>query len=801
MRHFTVSLVAVLVLGFGLPGVALPQAWRMNCGGVDYTTVSGDFFQADSPYVSGDFGYVGGTTRTYTHVIEGTNDETLYQTIRFSTSPGFNYVYDNMPAGIQRIILCFMEPVVSAVGDRLMDISAEGVLVLDNFDIFAAAGAQWTAVSETLYVDIQDGQLNIDFDVETNNPAMVSAIAVGLSSSAVYSDITSLVGITAVHRMGPSCATPRLGSGSAWADYDNDGDIDLFITDRGGANYLYRNDGDTNGDGLPDFTDVAANLGVQDGAEANGGCVFVDYDNDGDQDLYVCQWGGNTLFKNTLTENGFADFMDVTAVAGVGDAGRAITAAWGDFDSDGYLDLFLAKHFSCLPDTEESEDGLYKNNGDGTFSDFSPYLCPGGTTPCPQLNEGHGSTAGWFDYDNDGDQDLYEANDTVAGGYNNILWRNDGPDGYGGWIFTDVTVASGTDYSINCMGLGQGDYNNDGWFDLAFSHSSGGFLLSNNGDGTFLDVTDSAGVRADLTPNGDTRVCRGTCFFDHDNDMWLDLFYVAGFDFDTSIPQPDAFFHNNGDGTFDDWSDITGLNDPGRGRSASMCDFDQDGFVDIFLGNYGGGSNPLAGPLVLYHNNSRDHGNNNHWLTITLTGTLSNRDAIGARLHLTTPDGITQMRQITSGPTHGGGDYKAAYFGMGTNTTGTLSVEWPSGFIQDVGTIGADQTLHFVEDVTSVDEAGTTPARFGLKQNYPNPFNPTTTIGYSLNKETRVTLKVYDLLGQEITTLVDEIQPAGFRQIEWKGKNQSGSQVATGMYIYRMNAGNFVESHKMILSK
>ncbi len=178
MKHFTIFLVAVLALGLGAAATAHSQAWRMNCGGPDYTFSNGDFFQADSPYVSSGFGYVGGTPRTYTHTIEGTPDIVPYQTIRFSPSPGFSYVFDNIQAGVQRIVLCFMEPVVPRAGDRLMDISVEGVLVLDNFDIFAAAGAQWTAVNETLFVDVQDGQLNIDFDVDTNNPAMVCAIAV-----------------------------------------------------------------------------------------------------------------------------------------------------------------------------------------------------------------------------------------------------------------------------------------------------------------------------------------------------------------------------------------------------------------------------------------------------------------------------------------------------------------------------------------------------------------------------------------------------------------------------------------------
>jgi hypothetical protein len=186
-----------------------------------------------------------------------------------------------------------------------------------------------------------------------------------------------------------------------------------------------------------------------------------------------------------VVENGTVSFVDVTATAGIGDADRCLTAAWADFDQDGYLDVYLAKHFDCLPNIRESRDHLFHNNGDGTFTDWSIYLCPDHTLTCSALNLSHAFTAGFFDMDNDNDLDLYISSDVIAAGWPNILWRNDGSDGAGGWIWTDVSVESGTNYSINCMGLGIGDYDNDGWMDLAFSHAEGGFLMHNNHDGTF----------------------------------------------------------------------------------------------------------------------------------------------------------------------------------------------------------------------------------------------------------------------------------------------------------------------------
>ncbi len=498
-----------------------------------------------------------------------------------------------------------------------------------------------------------------------------------VSGGPTYVDVTAAVGIVQSHDFGATC-NPPMGSGAAWADYDNDGDIDLFVTNRGGANHLYRNDGDTNSDGIPDFTDVAVAMGVDDPTGVGHAATFIDYDNDGDQDLYVTNWGGNTLYENQLVESGSVSFTDVTGTAGVADDGRAITTAWGDFDNDSFLDLYVAKHHTCSGDFL-STDHLYRNNGDGTFTDVTSYLC-GGASTCFEV-EGLGFAPGWLDYDNDGDPDLYLVNDSNGSIASNVLWRNDGSDGSGGWLFTDVSAAAGVDFTVNGMGLGIGDYNNDGWLDLAFSDIGPAHLIQNNGDGTYTDASAASGVTA-LTGSKTW----GTVFFDHDNDMWLDLFVVAG---NTGVEPgdsyPNYFMGNQGDGTFVDLSASSGLDNDGRGRAAAIADFDEDGFVDVFLANIG------QAP-VLYHN----EGNSNNWLSITVEGTESNRDGIGTRIYLTA-GGVTQMREISSGPTHGGGDYRAAYFGLGSETAGTVVVHWPNGVVENLGTVTGDQALHLVE--------------------------------------------------------------------------------------------------------
>jgi len=495
------------------------------------------------------------------------------------------------------------------------------------------------------------------------------------------------VGLMPTHDVAPICFPP-IGSGSAWADFDADGDLDLYVTNHGGPNSLYRNDGDLDFDGLPNYTDVAGILGIDAMNEISHGAVFVDYDNDRDQDLYVTHWQGNSLYRNMLSETGTISFNDESLIAGLVDSGRAVTASWGDYDADGFLDLYLAKHKECF-DFNNSQDSLYHNNGDGTFTNTTSSLC-NGSNDCDAVN-GLGFVGGWVDYDNDGDLDIYLANDDIDRiHYPNVLWRNDGEDKLNEWIFTDVSEEAGAGIDLNSMGLGIGDYNNDGWMDLACSNIGPNYLLQNQGDGTFNDVSASAGIEREMLPNGSSHsITWGTAFFDYDLDTHLDLFFVGGHIADPP-DRADAFFINNTDGTFTEISDLVGLNSESRGRSASMADFDDDGYMDLFIGNWGEAPH-------LMRNTLGDEGNPGGWLKVTVSGSVSNRDAIGTRLSLTTPDGTTQMRDITSGSTHGGGDQRIAHFGMRNNDEGDLHVRWPTGETQTLSGLLPGMRLHLRE--------------------------------------------------------------------------------------------------------
>ena len=501
-----------------------------------------------------------------------------------------------------------------------------------------------------------------------------------------FTDVTASSGIGHTHQDIGICLWD-VGTGSAWGDYDNDGDPDLYVTNHGGPNWLYRNDGDSSGDGVTDFVDVAVTLGVDDPLGISHSAAFIDYDNDGDQDLYVTNYGEGVsrLYHNLLVENGSVGFIDLAQSAGLTDGGRPITAGWADFDNDGWLDVYIAKHAYC-PEDARAQDVLYKNNGDGTFSDVSGWLCAGGSAPCAQLN-GLGFTPGWFDYDNDGDLDLYLVNDNIDHlWYTNVLWRNDGPDGAGGWIFTDISDLSASGLDVNGMGLGIGDYNNDGWMDLAFSNIGPNMLLRNNPNGVFDNVAEEAGVMREVLPSGHQSFTWGTLFLDADNDRWLDLYIVAGTIGETIIPQPNILFMNNHDGTFRDASAESNMANTLRARNASSADIDGDGDVDIFVSN-------IYQPPIL-HMNETDGGN---WFSVTVEGTESNRDAIGTRMWLESPDGLTQMRDINSGPTHGGGDYRAGYFGLADQVEGELTVRWPNGVTTNYGTFAANQAVHLVE--------------------------------------------------------------------------------------------------------
>lgn len=497
--------------------------------------------------------------------------------------------------------------------------------------------------------------------------------------------------------------------GQAWGDYDRDGWVDFYVTDTAGPNSLYHN----NGDGTFSHPPLAETVALP--AAYSGGASFADYDNDGWLDLYVVNWGQNHLFHNEAGQG----FVDITRQAGVGgEDANSQTASWGDYDNDGWLDLYVA-NWSCYPrcgrPNEGESDRLYHNNGDGTFSDVTRLL--NGQT------FGAGFVASFTDYDNDGDQDIYLVNDEFLFPIGNKLWRNDGPgcedrlDGELAHCFTEVASEAGADTRVMGMGLATADYDNDGDFDFYFSNAGPMTLLQNQGDGTFGDVADLAGV---AVPDG---VAWAATALDYDNDGWQDLYLAVMTTADHRGLAANPLFHNNGDGTFSRVSSGSGASDVGPTMGIATADFDNDGWVDLLIGNKDNGYSLLR--------NQTGAQANSHWFSLALAGSGPvNRDAVGTRVTIRTTDGNTQMREVQNGGSLGAGNELTLHFGLGTAVSiDELTIQWPDGRTQQFTTVPADRQVNLPYPLDATAEAAQQAALYPVTGAPATAFNlPTTTL-------------------------------------------------------------------------
>jgi len=522
-----------------------------------------------------------------------------------------------------------------------------------------------------------------------------------------FIDVTANSGIDFLHTRLRFDAVD-VGAGAVVFDFNSDTLHDIYVTSNSSPNALYRN----NGDGT--FTDVAAAARVEDkgGGTANGACA-ADYDNDGDPDLYVAHFGPSRFYRN----DGDGTFSNITsrALGRVKDLERTTGCAWGDYDRDGFLDLVVVNHTRLSanidifgvpvdlvrqdPDFLKLHDPLvlYHNRGDGTFEDVSTLL---GDNSSPTLSGplgnmwGSGFQPGWVDYDNDGDPDLYVVNDLGDQLNSNVLWRNDGPDDAGGWVFTDVSESSGTGVEMFGMGLAVGDYNLDGHLDMFVTNIGQNVLLKNLGPGDGFEVASvEARTGAAATPDGQ-RVAWGTFFFDYDNDLDEDLYLVSGFlnaqNIENPVEQPNVLLRNNGDGTFTDVSTGSGTEDPGVGRGGVYLDYDNDGCLDIFVSN-------LREKAKLLRNVCEP---GNSWLEIDLVGRVSNRDGIGARVIVETRNS-TLAREVAAGSSQIGQNMMTVHLGLGrANTADSVTVQWPSGKVQVFEDVEVNQRVTITEPDT-----------------------------------------------------------------------------------------------------
>ena len=525
-----------------------------------------------------------------------------------------------------------------------------------------------------------------------------------------FEDVSRQAGLTVSHIAEPEqhYIIESTSGGVGFIDCDNDGKLDI-VTVNSSTVDRYRKGGDLmvtlyHQDGDLHFTDITQAAGLTHKGWGMGVAV-ADFDNDGWQDLYITGFGGNVLYRNL----GNCKFEDVTEKAGLRVGGYSTGAAWGDYDRDGFVDLFVPRYLSVdldkLPKPDSADklcdfqgismecarrghtgesDLLFHNRGDGTFEDVSKKA--GVDDPGHYL----GMQGIWADYDNDGWPDLYVTND----GGPNYLYHNK-HDG----TFEDVGLFSGAALSLEgqergSMGVDFGDFDHDGRLDIFVTNfaGEGSALYWNQGDRGFTDLSWPAGVARPTLPY----VGWGTAFFDADNDGWLDVLVANGHVFPQmdnvkgSAPyrQPVILFKNNRNRTFQDISAIAGLDKlpPASHRGAAFGDVNNDGKVDVLILNVGQ-------PPTLLINRTQ---NSNHAVLFHLVGTKSNRSAIGARVTVTS-GGLSQFSEVRSGSSYCSQNDLRLHFGLGTETTMTAEVSWPSGKKETYKDLSADFIYTVVE--------------------------------------------------------------------------------------------------------
>lgn len=537
--------------------------------------------------------------------------------------------------------------------------------------------------------------------------------------------------------------------GVNWVDYDADGYDDIFLVNDG-PNMLFKN----NKDGT--FKRITTGRIVTDD-EPSRSASWADYNNDGHIDCFVAN-GVKDVYNSLYKNNGDGTFSKITDGNIVEDYGDYRNAAWADFDNDGDLDLYVTEV------SEEYPNILYINDGTDHFTKSTDRVI--GSKGDRTYN------CGWCDFDNDGDVDIYLANQGA-----NVLYEQIRPGEFSPVAANRIETNMGS--AVSCS---WGDYDNDGWMDVfVVNYDMPNCLYRNNGNGSFSKVA-APGIATD------NKISKGSGWADYDNDGDLDLFVVNR--------NSNLFYTNDGAGNFSKTEMNEFIYHGGNALAVAWGDGENNGSLDLIIASYDQQS-------LLYNNMVKK----NNWFKVRCAGNrTSNRSALGAKIKIVTTvnnQKYSQIRHIAASSGHAAQNSLTQHFGIGAATrVDSIIINWPSGKKQILLNKEANQRITVLESAgDAVDEKqnDNTPITFRLAQNYPNPFNPATTIEYDIPENTFVTLSIYDSYGHHVKTLVREMKQRGSHSVTWNGKNEQNVPVASGLYLYRIVTENFKSAGKMTL--
>ncbi len=550
-------------------------------------------------------------------------------------------------------------------------------------------------------------------------------------------------------------------TGATWVDYDDDGDLDLYVVTgfaANNANVLYRNDAGT-------FVRVANVAIVLDNADT--ACsTWADYDNDGHIDCFISNLvsNGGMLFQG---QGGGVLTLDNTA--GLTSAAlKGTGCAWGDYDNDGDVDLVVAALIG--QGGIVTPNRLFHNSGDGTFTELS------GVDPVLTADSHHHPT--WSDYDGDGDLDLFFASGAVGATKLDRMYRNQLTE-TGIATFTPITTGIIATDPRDSQTLTWVDYDNDGDLDLyAINYTSVPNQLYRNDGGTFTKLTTAGPISTELGSN------HGAVWGDFDNDSDQDVFVVR------DLNGFDRYYRNEGNGTFVRISTGALVTQPFSGYGATAGDYDQDGDLDLFV--------PTArseSASLLFRN---DLAAGNHWLRVVCRGTTANRSAIGAKVRVHAVIGGVgrwQLREILAATSYGGPSALEAHFGLGDAAVAdSVLIEWPGGGSERITNIAADQRLTLIQGQVTLD-VPTLPPSAGLELVLsPNPTRAGSTAEFRLAESGRVTLEVFDAAGRAMRSHRSAWLPAGVHR--WPV--ETGDRSEHGLYWVRLRAGTQTVSRRLV---